>query len=100
MDVFLDKKTSIFLIKSMKTPRKEIARALRYMQDYKIKKESMIMEYKKFNNQYVIRIDKGEEICAKLKEVAQKENIKIVFEYLKSEYENLEKWVSMIQNED
>ena len=31
---------------------------------------------------------------------AQKENIKIVFEYLKSEYENLEKWVSMIQNED
>ena len=32
------------------------------------------MEYKKFNNQYVIRIDKGEEICAKLKEVAQKEN--------------------------
>ena len=35
------------------------------------------MEYKKFNNQYVIRIDKGEEICAKLKEVAQKENIKL-----------------------
>ena len=32
--------------------------------------------------------------------IAQKENIKIVFEYLKSEYENLEKWVSMIQNED
>lgn len=31
---------------------------------------------------------------------AQKENIKIVFEYLKSEYENLEKWVSMIQIED
>lgn len=31
---------------------------------------------------------------------AQKENIKIVFEYLKSEYEKLEKWVSMIQNED
>lgn len=30
----------------MKTPRKEIARALRYMQDYKIKKESLIMEYK------------------------------------------------------
>ena len=26
------------------------------------------MEYKKFNKQYVIRIDKGEEICAKLKE--------------------------------
>ena len=79
MDVFLDKKTSIFLIKSMKTPRKEIARALRYMQDYKIKKESMIMEYRKFNNQYVIRIDKGEEICAKLKEVAQKENIKLAY---------------------
>ena len=38
MDVFLDKKTSIFLIKSMKTPRKEIARALRYMQDYKNQK--------------------------------------------------------------
>ena len=35
MDVFLDKKTSIFLIKSMKTPRKEIARAVKYMQDYK-----------------------------------------------------------------
>ena len=35
------------------------------------------MEYRKFNNQYVIRIDKGEEICAKLKEVAQKENIKL-----------------------
>lgn len=37
------------------------------------------MEYKKFNNQYVIRIDKGEEICAKLKEVAQKENIKLAY---------------------
>ena len=86
MDVFLDKKTSIFLIKSMKTPRKEIARALRYMQDYKIKKESMIMEYKKFNNQYVIRIDKGEEICAKLKEVAQKENIKLVFLIQRKKY--------------
>ena len=37
------------------------------------------MEYRKFNNQYVIRIDKGEEICAKLKEVAQKENIKLAY---------------------
>ena len=46
----------------MKTPRKEIARAVRYMQNYKRQKETMIMEYKKFNNQYVIRIDKGEEI--------------------------------------
>ena len=63
--------------KSMKTPRKEIARAVKYMQDYKSQKEVMNMEYKKFNNQYVIRIDKGEEICAKLKEVAQKENIKL-----------------------
>lgn len=79
MDVFLDKKTSIFLIKSMKTPRKEIARAVKYMQDYKSQKEVMNMEYKKFNNQYVIRIDKGEEICAKLKEVAQKENIKLAY---------------------
>ena len=54
---------------------KKLARALRYMQDYKIKKESMIMEYKKFNNQYVIRIDKGEEICAKLKEGRPKKKI-------------------------
>ena len=65
--------------KSMKTPRKEIARAVKYMQDYKSQKEVMNMEYKKFNNQYVIRIDKGEEICAKLKEVAQKENIKLAY---------------------
>ncbi len=59
----------------MKTPRKEIARALRYMQDYKIKKGVDDHGIQKFNNQYVIRIDKGEEICAKLKEVAQKKKI-------------------------
>ena len=74
--VFYKKWTSIFQ-KSVKISRKDIIRALRYMQDYKNQKEVMNMEYKKFNNQYVIRIDKGEEICAKLKEVAQKENIKL-----------------------
>ena len=35
------------------------------------------MEYRKFNNQIVVRIDKGEEIIEKIKEVALKENIKL-----------------------
>ena len=65
--------------KSMKTPRKEIARAVKYMQDYKSQKGGNEHGIQKFNNQYVIRIDKGEEICAKLKEVAQKENIKLAY---------------------
>ena len=33
------------------------------------------MEYKKFNNTIVARIDKGEEILEKIKEIALKENI-------------------------
>ena len=35
------------------------------------------MEYKRFNNKIVLRIDRGEEIVEKLKEVALKENIKL-----------------------
>ena len=35
------------------------------------------MDYRKFNNYYVVRIDKGEEILEKIKEVALKENIKL-----------------------
>ena len=35
------------------------------------------MEYKRFNNTIVVRIDKGEEILEKIKEVALKENIKL-----------------------
>lgn len=35
------------------------------------------MEYKKFNNTVVARIDKGEEILEKIKEIASKENIKL-----------------------
>ena len=35
------------------------------------------MEYRKFNNKIVLRIDKGEEILEKIKEVALKENIKL-----------------------
>lgn len=35
------------------------------------------MEYRKFDNQIVVRIDKGEEIIEKIKEVALKENIKL-----------------------
>ena len=50
------------------------------MQDYKSQKGGNEHGIQKFNNQYVIRIDKGEEICAKLKEVAQKEkNIKLAY---------------------
>lgn len=33
------------------------------------------MEYKQSNNFYFVRIDKGEEVLAKLKEVCEKENI-------------------------
>lgn len=36
-----------------------------------------MMEYKKFNNTIVVRIDKGEEILEKIKEIALKENIKL-----------------------
>ncbi len=35
------------------------------------------MEYKKFKDKYVIRIDKGEELVEKLKEFCQKEKIKL-----------------------
>lgn len=35
------------------------------------------MEYKRFNNKIVVRIDKGEEILEKIKEVSLKENIKL-----------------------
>ena len=35
------------------------------------------MEYRKFNNVIVARIDKGEEILEKIKEIALKENIKL-----------------------
>lgn len=35
------------------------------------------MEYRRFNNDIVVRIDRGEEILTKIKEVALKENIKL-----------------------
>jgi hypothetical protein len=35
------------------------------------------MQYKKFNNTIIARIDKGEEILEKIKEIAIKENIKL-----------------------
>lgn len=35
------------------------------------------MEYKRFNNKIVARIDKGEEIISKLNEICAKENIKL-----------------------
>lgn len=35
------------------------------------------MEYKRFNNTIVARIDKGEEILENIKEIALKENIKL-----------------------
>ena len=35
------------------------------------------MEYKKFKNDIVVRIDKGEEILEKIKEIALKEKIKL-----------------------
>lgn len=34
------------------------------------------MEYKKHNNNYVVRIDKGEEVLNKIKELCENENIK------------------------
>lgn len=37
------------------------------------------MEYRKFGNQYVIRLDRGEEIVGKLKEVAEKEEIRLAY---------------------
>lgn len=35
------------------------------------------MEYRRFNNKIIVRIDKGEEILEKIKEVALKEKIKL-----------------------
>ena len=65
----------------VETPRKEIARAVRYIQNYKTSKEIMIMEYKKFNNQYVINLTKAE-ICAKIKRSQKKiSNLHIFNEY-------------------
>ncbi len=37
------------------------------------------MDYRKFKNQYVIRLDRGEEIVESLKEIAGKENIKLAY---------------------
>lgn len=33
------------------------------------------MEYRKFNSHYVVRLEKGEEVVSKLKELCKKENI-------------------------
>ena len=35
------------------------------------------MEYRRFNNKIIARIDKGEEILEKIKEIALKENVKL-----------------------
>lgn len=35
------------------------------------------MEYKKFENNYIVRIDKGEEVLQKLREFCEKENVKL-----------------------
>lgn len=35
------------------------------------------MDYRRFNNQIIARIDKGEEVLDKIKEIALKENIKL-----------------------
>ena len=35
------------------------------------------MEYRKFDNSYVVRLNKGEEIIASLKELCNNENIKL-----------------------
>ena len=37
------------------------------------------MEYRRFNNTIVARIDRGEEILAQIKELALKENIKLAY---------------------
>lgn len=37
------------------------------------------MDYRKFKNQYVIRLDRGEEIVESLKGIADKENIKLAY---------------------
>lgn len=39
--------------------------------------EETVMEYKRFDNTVVVRIDRGEEILEQLAAVAQKENIKL-----------------------
>jgi len=45
--------------------------------DIKLAKEELNVDYRKFNNTLVVRIDKGEEILEKIKEIAVKENIKL-----------------------
>ena len=35
------------------------------------------MEYRKFGKQYVIRLEKGEEIVSSIKDLCEKENIKL-----------------------
>lgn len=42
-----------------------------------VRKERKYMEYKKFENTIITRIDKGEEILEKIKEIALLENIKL-----------------------
>ena len=37
------------------------------------------MDYRKFKNQYVIRLDRGEEIVESVKKIADKENIKLAY---------------------